>query len=90
MISLKIIAKPIEVIAVFNEMGIPTPIKFRIKNNDSTTSVIKIDSILFKENEKLAGNNMIIFRCQSIVLGTQKIFELKYELNTCKWMLYKM
>lgn len=87
---MKIIAKPIEVIAVFNEMGVPTPIKFRIRNNDSTTSVIKIENVLFKENEKLAGNIMIIFRCQSIVLGTQRTFELKYELSTCKWMLYKM
>jgi hypothetical protein len=52
--------------------------------------VIKVDRILFKEEEKLAGNRMILYRCESIINNMQRTFELKYEISTCKWYLYKM
>jgi hypothetical protein len=65
-------------------------IKFRIKLEDELVKVIKIDRIIAKENEKLAGNNMIVFKCQSPMDGVQRLVEVKYELSTCKWMLFKM
>lgn len=87
---MKVIAKPIQMLAWFNEDGQPNPIRFRITNEDESFTVIKVDKVLFKDIEKLAGNNMLIFRCQSLINGMEKIFELKYELRTCKWMLFKI
>jgi hypothetical protein len=43
-----------------------------------------------RKEEKLAGNRMLIFLCQSVVAGQEKVFELKYEIATCRWFLYKM
>jgi hypothetical protein len=40
--------------------------------------------------EKLAGNKMLIFRCQSEIERELKPYEIKYELGTCKWYLWKM
>lgn len=87
---MKIVARPIEMVVWFAKDGCPNPIKFRLENDDSTLSVIRIDRILHKDMEKLAGNNMLVFRCQSIINGIDTVYELKYELRTCKWMLYKM
>ena len=87
---MKVMAKPIEMIAWFTEDGTPKPVRFKIKNPDESVTVINVDRVIFKDLEKLAGNKMILFRCQSIINDIDKIYELKYELNTCKWMLYKM
>jgi hypothetical protein len=87
---MKVIAKTIEMVAWFAEDGTPNPIRFRVRSADESVAVIKVDKVIFKEKEKLAGNSMIVFRCQSIIDNIDKIYEIKYELNTCKWILYKM
>lgn len=87
---MKILMKPIEMIAWFTEQGAPTPVKYRTTLEDKSKVSIKVDKIITKDEEKLAGNRMIIFKCQSIINGTEKAYELKYEINTCKWFLYKM
>jgi hypothetical protein len=87
---MKVLARSIDMIAWFNEEGHPTPIKFKIKTNEDTDLVIKIDKIFFKETEKISGSIIYIYRCQSLVDDALKIYELKYELSSCKWMLYKM
>jgi len=87
---MKAMVKCVDVIAWFNESGTPSPIRFRLKNEDETKQVIKVDRVLFIEKEKLAGNPMLVFRCQSLVNEVEKVYELKYEINTCKWFLWKM
>lgn len=87
---MKVLMQPIEMIAWFKEDNYPIPLRYRITSEDMSNVVIKVDRILFKEEEKLAGNRMILYRCESIVNQTQRIFELKYEISTCKWYLYKM
>lgn len=86
---MKILAMPIEMIAWFNEGGLPTPLKFKI-NSETPPVVVKVDKVISKEIEKFAGNNMYLYRCQSIINDHQRVYELKYEFKTCKWILFKM
>ena len=46
--------------------------------------------VIHTAEEKLAGNLMKVFRCQSEVEGVMRVLELKYELQTCKWLLWKI
>lgn len=87
---MKILMKPIEMIAWFNKDNYPIPLRYRVASEDLTNTVIKIDKVLFREEEKLAGNRMVLYRCESVINQVQRIFELKYEISTCKWYLYKM
>lgn len=87
---MKVLAKYIEVISYTDLKGDIRPLRFRIAAEDESVSVIKVDRVLGKELEKLAGNLMYVFKCQGIINNTQKLFELKYELNTCKWMIFKI
>lgn len=82
--------KPIEMIAWFTKDGIPTPIKYKLSFDDDTVDIIKIDKIIWRSEEKIAGNRMLIFCCQSVINSTEKTYEIKYELNTCKWFIYKI
>jgi len=88
---MKIVKIPIEMIACFSKNGIPHPLKFKMSQNaDSPPLIIKVDMIIHRESEKLAGNKMYSFRCQSLIDDSLKVYELKYELSTCKWFLYKI
>jgi hypothetical protein len=87
-IFLKVIAKPIQMIAWFNEDGTINPIKFKIDEEEN--KVIKIERILKREQEKLAGNTMEKFTCSSCINGIEKIFEIKYDIKNYKWILFKI
>ncbi len=86
---MKVVALPIECIAWFNKEGIPTPMKFRILD-DNENKTVKVNQVVHRENEKLAGNYMYVFDCKSDMGNEVKWYQLKYSLDTCKWMLFKI
>ena len=86
---MKVFMKPVEMVARFSPDGSPRPVKYKVIFREEPV-VVRVDQVLFKTEEKLAGNRMLIFRCQSEINGELKLFELKYELNTCRWFLFKM
>ncbi|EGW41021.1 hypothetical protein [Desulfosporosinus sp. OT] len=86
---MRILMQPIEMIAWFTLEGIPHPIRYKLTSDNDSSIVVKVSRVVTRSEEKLAGNRMFIFRCQSEVDGLLKLFELKYELSTCKWYLYK-
>ena len=81
---MKVYMRPVEMLAWFNEEG-PHPLKFKL--NDK---VIKVEQILSSTQERLAGNRMVVYKCQSEMNGELKPFELKFEMQTCKWFLFKI
>lgn len=87
---MKVVMKPIEMIAFFAKEGILTPIRYRFLNEEEHYTVIKVDRVIHRTEEKIAGNPMINYRCQSVIEGFEKIYELKYEIKTCKWFLFKI
>lgn len=87
---MKVIAKPIEMVAWTDTNGKMNPVQFKIANKDESISVIKIDKVLTIDREKLAGNNMLVYKCQSVIKGSERLYELKYEFSSCKWILWKL
>ena len=87
---MKVYMRQIKMIAWFAENGTLTPLKFQIKGDGSEFITIRVDSITERSEEKLAGNKMMIYRCQSEIDGIEKQYELKYETSSCKWYLWKM
>ena len=87
---MKVIAKPIEVVSWTDTKGNINPVRFKITNDDESISVVKIDKVITMDKEKLAGNNMLVYKCQSVVNGADKLYEIKYELSTCRWILFKI
>ncbi len=82
--------REVEVLAIFDQSGHVRPLRFRIEDNMGERKTIKVDRIILAEVEKLAGNVMIKYRCQSIIDNQSRVFELKYERDTYKWYLFKM
>ena len=87
---MKIVVKPIEVVSWTDINGNIRPLRFKIINEDESISVLKIERVCYIDKEKFAGNNLLVFNCQSIINGIEKQYELKYELSSCKWILFKI
>ncbi|MDX9917401.1 MAG: hypothetical protein RBT15_05220 [Gudongella sp.] len=87
---MKVLMKPIEMIAWFNDKDYPVPLRFRLDDENKERQVIKVGRVFSYEEERLAGNRMVVYRCEGIVGDQQKMFELKYEISTCKWFLFKI
>jgi hypothetical protein len=87
---MKVIAKPVVMLAHTNERGEIRHYRFRMKLDDEPEQVIKVDKVIFKQTEKLTGNSMILYKCQSLDGDDVRFFDLKFELNTCRWILFRM
>ena len=85
---MKVVARPIEMVVSWTDTkGNINPVRFKITNEDETNSVIRIDRVICVDKEKLAGNNMLVYKCQSVISGVKRLYELKYELGTCLTIL---
>lgn len=81
------ISKTVEMVAWFDDKGKINPVKFRVEE-DEDTKVIKINRVLNREYERIAGNPMWKFTCSSIIDGIESNYNLKYDLMNCKWLLF--
>ena len=82
---MKILSTPIEVLAHFENDGTPHPTRFKLSDKE-----LKIEQVVSVVEEKIAGNKMLCFRSQSEIGGGLRLFEIKSEVGTCKWFLWKM
>jgi len=87
---MKVLALPIEMASYTDNKGNIKPIRFRMQINDEPMQVIKIDKVIVKDTEKFAGNVMLVYKCQSLIDDVMKLFEIKYEISTSRWILYKI
>lgn len=88
---MKILAKPIEVVSWTDINGNINPVRFKITNEDESNCVVKIDKVICIDRENLAGNRyMLVVKYQSVINEASRLYEIKYELRTCKWMLIKI
>ncbi|WP_066502242.1 hypothetical protein [Abyssisolibacter fermentans] len=79
---MKIINQPVDTIAIF-EASKNKIIPYKFKYNDQAVRIDTVDKVY---EEKLAGNRRLVFVCTN--KGYIR-YELKYEIDTCLWYLFK-
>jgi hypothetical protein len=83
--------KPIEMLLTTNEKGIMTPVRFRYKDDEECLRVIPINKILYHEKLKdVTKQHYWLYRCQSMIEDRVITYEIKFNLESCKWILSKM
>lgn len=78
----------VEMLCWFDRQGNANPVRFQLKNQDQENQVVRIDQIKKREMEKLAGNKMLVFTCMVNNGGLQREIKIKYETDSCKWLLF--
>ena len=87
---MRTLAKSIEVLTISDSYGNMIPLRFKAKDKNEDVIIIKVDNVKSSESEKLFGNIMMLYKCTGLVNDKHREFELKYEINSCKWMLWRM
>lgn len=87
---MKMIMKEIEMIAYFQKEGMPEPLRYRIADEQGELQVVHVDRVLWKKEDKRAGNLMLTYACQSAFDGVERRYELRYEAGTFRWFLSRM
>lgn len=87
---MKILAKPIEVLAKFDKEGVPTPLKIKLEDENQEERIIKIEFILFREKLTIEKKSIWAIRCRGIIQDVIKDFEVRYYCETISWMLYRI
>lgn len=87
---MKILAEPIEAAVWFKSKEKPHPVKFRYSDGAGLVRKVNVDKIISVDEIKTAGIRAFVYRCQSEIDGSMKLYELKYLVSDCRWELYKM
>lgn len=86
---MKVVAKPVRMIAAFDEKGAPEPIRFKIEEYGFPV-VVKVGKVIGKETIRPSGMEAIVFRCQSEMCGSIKHYELIFRVKPHQWELYRI
>lgn len=87
---MKVVNIPIDMISKTTKEGVVTPVKFRMIDTDESWLEVKVDQVITREFDRSAGNKMWVYNCQSSIHGILKPYQLKMEIDTCKWVLFKI
>ena len=77
---MKILNRPVKVIALFNTTGKIEPVQFTLDDK-----IVRVDKIIETYEENLVGNDRLVFLCEH---KEKYFYELKYELDSNKWYLF--
>jgi hypothetical protein len=86
---MKVVSKDIEAVIWFSKDGI-IPLRFKYENDSGENVIVKVDKIISKTKERLCGNEAWLFDCQSEIDGVIKLFQLKFFISECRWLLWKI
>ncbi|MBP1925187.1 hypothetical protein J2Z76_001044 [Sedimentibacter acidaminivorans] len=78
---MKILNQPIKVMAIFYPDGKIQPVKFRLDEK-----AVIVEKIIKSYEEKIVGNKRVVFVC---IHNGKDIYELKYEIDSKTWFLFK-
>lgn len=87
---MKVLVKPIEMISWTEKDGKIHPVRFKISDESDASHVYRIKKIYTTELEKLAGNKTYRFTCEVVMNNLVKVCEIRYELDSCRWTLFKI
>ncbi|MGI6211302.1 MAG: hypothetical protein ACOYJJ_01830 [Anaerovoracaceae bacterium] len=87
---MKIVARPVDMIAVFYEGKRPMPWRFRYLDPGGELVTVQVDRVISTEDRRIAGISTYNYCCQSRIRSEERRYELKYFLKDARWELYKI
>ncbi len=85
-----IVNKPVEVIIKVDVEGNIQPIKMRYEDENGELQVVKFVNATEIAVPLYDKKTYKKFSCSCIVNGIKRTYELKYFIETCKWIIYKI
>ena len=80
---------PIQMISVCSTVGDLTPMRFRFENSDHQLETIQVESVHAHKVTTYNGIREIQYVCSAYVNDLLKLFVLKYNIESHKWIMFK-
>lgn len=84
-----VINRSIEMIAHNKPDGSIRPLRFRM-NEEDELQVIKVDKVFTSRMEKIDGKLTYVFSCMVALNGINHMCEIRYDMMSTQWRLYKV
>ena len=86
---MKVIDKPVAVLALFSKQGIPKPLIFSITEEDEMHEIKNIKVIRMYDC-KINKKKVTIYSCYAVINNIKRNFELRFYPADISWVLYKI
>ena len=80
---------PVQVIVHHDAGGELRPLKFRYEDEKHEVHTIQVDQITDSRKTNFVGIDAIHYICEGQDRGKTHMYELKYTINTHKWVLFR-
>ncbi|MDO4799562.1 MAG: hypothetical protein Q4A52_03475 [Bacillota bacterium] len=82
--------KEIDMLCWFDVEGTVTPIRFRLRDENSEPLILSVRRIVKRDLSKAAGNCVYIYHCEVILQKRLQIVELGYFVDENRWILTRI
>lgn len=80
---------PIQMMNLVDRSGRLTPMGFRFEDEEHLRYNIKVERVICREKLNLAGIREIKVICGAHFGETERLFELRYNVDSQQWRLYQ-
>ncbi|OOM73781.1 hypothetical protein [Clostridium sp. BL-8] len=87
---MKIVDKLVQVITTTDGAGIVKPLSFFIIDDSEALDVINVERLVRRDKEKIGGDYVYTFTCEIIKDNMKMLCDLRLNLSTEEWSLYRM
>ena len=86
---MNIVDKSVQVVTKTDGAGIVKPLCFFF-TDDVSEEVINVERLVRRDKEKIGGDYTYTFTCEIIKDNMKMLCDLRLNLSTNKWILYRM
>lgn len=80
---------PIQVIVHCDAGGELRPLRFRYEDSQHRLHTVQIDQVTDSRKVEFVGIAAILYLCKAKAEGKEHLYELKYTIQTQKWVLFR-
>ena len=80
---------PIQVIVHCDAGGELRPLRFRYEDSQHRLHTVQIDQVTDSREVEFVGIAAILYLCKAKAEGKEHLYELKYTIQTHKWVLFR-
>lgn len=81
---------PVQLVSVFSTLGDITPRWFRYEEEDLGIVRVDIGEIIAVKEINFVGIKMLQYICKARINQQDRMFELRYEINSHRWTFHQM
>ena len=80
---------PIQAIVHCDSQGELRPLRFRYEDPQHQIHTVQIEQVTDSRKVEFVGIEAILYLCKAQVDGKEHLYELKYTVQTHKWVLFR-